>query len=163
MTYRSSNIAIGFAGLILLSVPAAATPIASCNANFTLCTIYENILLQLPFTAFAGDVIITDPGGPVVSDIFRIFNNFVNTGGGTGLGNMAFLYSADDTTLPAPSTYSANAQFITEAPSGITPYLGNGTTYLLGNPEPQTSGLLGLAIAMAFVARRRSRKLQGGH
>jgi hypothetical protein len=161
MTYRFANIAIGFAGLVLLSVQAPATPIASCNASFTVCGIPENILLQLPFTAIAGDAIVTEPGGAVVSDIFRILNNIVNTGGGTGLGNMVFLFSADDTTLPVPSTYSANAVFITEAPSGITPYLGNGTNYLLATPEPQTFGLLSLVAAMAFVARRRSRKFQG--
>jgi hypothetical protein len=82
--------------------PAAAGPIASCNASFTVYGIPENTLLQLPFVAIAGDAIVTDPGGAVVSDVFRIFNNIVNTGAGTGLGNMVFLYSSDDTTLPNP-------------------------------------------------------------
>ena len=160
MTYRFASITICFAGLVLLSVPAAADPIASCNASFTECGIPENILLQLPFTAIAGDAILTEPGGAVVSDVFRIFNNIINTGGGTGLGNMVFLYSLDDTTLPAPSTYSANAAFIMEDPSGITSYLGNGTNYLLAVPEPQTFGLLSLAAAaMAVLARRRPRML----
>jgi hypothetical protein len=112
----------------------------------------------LPFTAFAGDAIVTESGGTVVSDVFRIFNNIVNTGGGTGLGNMVFMYSSDDSILPNPSTYSANAVFLAEDPSGITPYLGNGTTYQLGVPEPRTFELLILAVAaMAVLARRRSR------
>jgi hypothetical protein len=108
----------------------------------------------LPFTAFAGDVILDDPA---VSDVFRIFNNLVNTGGGTGLGNMAFLYSSDDSTpLPNPLTYSANAVFITENPTGFTPYLGNGTNYQLGVPEPQSTQLLVLGLAaMALLARNR--------
>jgi hypothetical protein len=158
MIYRLVSLATCFAALVLLSVPAAADPITSCNATFTVCGIPENILLQLPFTAIAGDTIVTEPGGAVVSDVFRIFNNIINTGGGTGLGNMAFLYSSDDTALPNPSAYSANAVFIAENPSGITSYLGNGTNYLLGVPEPQTFELFSLAVAaMAVLARRRSR------
>jgi hypothetical protein len=156
MTCRYASVAIFLAGLVLPSVPAAATPIASCNASFTSCGIPENVLLQLPFTAIAGDAVLTEPNSTAVSDVFRIFNNLVNTGLGTGFGNMVFLYSSDDTTLPAPSTYSANAAFITEAPSGITSYFGNGTTYLLAVPEPQSFGLLSLGIsAVAVLARRR--------
>src|SRR6266446_5026417 len=125
MTYRFASIAICLAGLILLCVPGAAAPLANCNASFTICGIPENVLLQLPFAAFAGDVVLTESNGTTVSDIFRIFNNLINTGAGTGLGNMVFLYSADDTTpLPAPSTFSANAVFILESPSGITSFVG---------------------------------------
>ena len=168
MSFRFASMC--FAGQILLSmvgtaapisspVQDAATPLASCNASFTVCLIPENISLQVPFTAFAGDVVLTDPNSSAVSDVFRIFNNLVNTGKGTGLGNMVFLYSSDDTTLPSPSTYSANVVFITEDASGITSFLGNGTNYLLGVPEPQTFQLLSLAIAaLAVLARRRSRR-----
>jgi hypothetical protein len=156
--YRSCSIAICSVGLILLSVPAVAATIAPCNATFTTCVIPENISLQLPFVAIAGDAILTELSSSTVSDVFRIFNNVVNTGAGTGLGNMAFLYSADDSALPSPSTYSANAVFLSEDPSEVTSYLGNGTNYLLGAPEPQTFGSLGLAcVAMAIVARRRSK------
>lgn len=147
--------------LLLLSVPAAAASIANCNASFTVCGIPENVLLQLPFDAIAGDVVLTEPNPTRVSDVFRIFNNLIDTGSGTGLGNMVFLYSSDNTTLPGPSTYSANVVSITEDPSGITPYLGNGTTYLLGVPEPQTLGLLCLAGAVLVVGRRRLRKFYG--
>jgi len=145
-------------------MPALAAPIASCNTTFTICAIPENILLQLPsgFAAIAGDVIVDEPGGAVVSDVFRISNNLINTGGGTGLGNMLFLCSADDAALPPASTYSANAVFITEDPSGVTPFLGNGTTYLLGAPEPGTFGLLSVVIAIALLVRRQSRALKGG-
>jgi hypothetical protein len=165
MSFRATAVCI--AGLILLSEPVTATPIAAtsvanCNANFTVCGIPENSPLQLPFVAFAGDVVLTDPGSSAVSDVFRIFNNVVNTGKGTGLGNMVFLYSSDDTTLPNPSTYSANAVFITENPSGVTSFLGNGTNYLLAAPEPPTFELFALAAAVtAVLARRRSRPFQG--
>ena len=117
MTYRLASIATWFAGLVLLSMPAAAVTIASFDATFTVCSIPENLLLQLPFVAIAGDAVLTDSGSTTVSDVFRIFNNVVNTGGGTGLGNMVFLYSSDDTSLPNPSTYSANAVFLSVFPS----------------------------------------------
>src|SRR5215471_17747233 len=157
MSFRSTALCI--AGLILLSERAIADPItpANCNASLTACQIPENILLQLPFSAFAGDVVLTDPGSSTVSDIFRIFNNLINTGKGTGLGNMVFLYSTDDTSLPDPSTYSANVVFIPESPSGVTSFVGNGTDYLLAVPEPGTFELFALAAAMAVLIRRRSR------
>ena len=159
MTHHLARIAVGFAGLVLLSAPATAAIAANCNSAFTMCNIPENILLQLPFAGISGDVILTDPGSSIVSDIFRISNNLVNTGAGTGLGNLVFLYSSDDSTpLPSPSTYSANAVFIMESPAGITAFLGNGTIYELGVPEPRTFELLSLAIlAMAALARRDSK------
>ena len=164
MSFRSTVLCI--AGLILLSepgiaAPIAATSVANCNASFTVCDLPENIPLQLPFIAFAGDVVLTDPGSSAVSDVFRIFNNVVNTGEGTGLGNMVFLYSSDDTSLPNPSTYSANVIFLPENPSGVTPFFGNGTNYLLAVPEPGTFELFALAAAMAVLTRGRSRPFQG--
>jgi hypothetical protein len=144
----------------LLPVSGAADPPAQCNANFTSCLIVEDVLLQLPSLAFSGDVILLDPQTNAVSDVFRIFNNFLNTGGGTGLGNMVFLYSSDDSTpLPNPSTYSVNAVTIMEDPSGITHYVSNGTDYALGAPEPGTLGLLGLGIGMTAVLGLKRRVL----
>jgi hypothetical protein len=162
MSFRSRALCI--AVVILLSEPGIATPIAAIpatNCNVTLCDIPENILLQLPFMAFAGDVVLTDPGSSTISDVFRIFNNLVNTGEGTGLGDIVFLYSSDDTSLPSPSTYSANVIFIPENPSGVTSFNGNGTTYVLATPEPPTFELFALAAAMAVLICRRSRPFQG--
>jgi len=111
---------------------ATAADTASCNSTFTACQIQENVLLTLPFLATSGDVIIQSPSDTSVSDIFRVFNNVVDTGGGTGLGNLVILYSGNDNLpLPDPSTYSANAIIIKEAASGPTSYLGNGTNYSL--------------------------------
>ena len=123
---------------MLLSLAAFLTSSAwavdrvSCNSTLSVCSIPENNLVQLPFAAIAGDVILQEPASTSVSDVFRIFNNLVDTGGGTGLGNLAILYSTDDDIpLPAPSTYSANAVIVKEAASGSTSYSGNGTTYNL--------------------------------
>lgn len=158
MPFRLVTLALCFSGLMLLPVPAAAATIAQCDAAFTTCLIPENISLQLPFAAIAGDAILTEPGSSTVSDVFRIFNNIVNTGFGTGLGNLVFLYSADESALPNPSTYSANAVFLSENQAGAATYLGNGTNYLLGAPEPRTFESLGLAcVAMAILARRCSK------
>ena len=144
----------------LLPVSGTIDPPAQCNASFTSCLIVEDVLLQLPFLAISGDVILFDPQTNGVSDVFRIFNNLVNTGQGTGLGNMAFLYSSDDSTpLPNPATYSANAVTIMEDPSGITHYFGNGTDYVLGVPEPGTFGFLGLGIGMMAVLSLKRRVL----
>jgi len=105
--YKVARLALFVAMGVCSSASAFAATIAPCNASFTACSIVENTSLQLPFFAIAGDVIVRDPGTSVVSDVFRIFNNVLDTGGGTGLGNMVFLYSADDGALPNPATYSA--------------------------------------------------------
>jgi hypothetical protein len=128
--------------VMLLSLAALPTSLAwganvVCNADQTRCFIPENVVLQLPFFAIAGDVILREPNSTTVSDVYRILNNFVDTGGGTGIGNMAVLYSSDDSMpLPDPSTYSANAVFITESANQSTFFSGNGTTYVLNPLAP---------------------------
>jgi hypothetical protein len=135
--YRQFMLLLSLIGYVTSSA-LAADP-ASCNAGFTACQIRENVVLQLPFTAIAGDVIVQERTSSTVSDVFRIFNNLVDTGGGTGLGNLAVLYSSNDNTpLPAPSSYSANAVFTKEAASGATSYLGNGTNYSLDTAAAPT-------------------------
>jgi hypothetical protein len=150
---------LSVAGILLISAPCFSAPLVP-RCNTSVCQIPEDGLYQLPFTAIAGDVILREPGQTIVSDIFRIFNNLVNTGSGTGLGNMVFLYSSDDTTpLPAASTYSSNAVFLFETP-GYTSYFGNGTNYLLGTPEPGTwwSFILGIA-GMRIILRGRRKSV----
>jgi hypothetical protein len=139
----------------LWAIPASGASIAQCTPSGSACAIPENISLQLPFAAIAGDVVLVEADLVTVSDVFRIFNNLINTGKGTGLGNLAFLYSADDIALPDPSTYSANAVTIREDPSGFTHYIANGTNYLLNAPEPSPLGLCAFSIAIAALARRR--------
>jgi hypothetical protein len=76
---------------------------------------------------------------------------------------LVFLYSADDTTLPDPSTYSANVVFLAENPVGGTPFTGKGTTYLLGAPEPGTFQLAIVAAAvMLLLSRKRLRRTCAG-
>src|SRR5215472_1107766 len=116
---------------VCFSTSAFAVTPAPCNASFTACSIVENEPLQLPFFAIAGDVVVRDPSASAVSDLFRISNNVLDTGNGTGLGNMVFLYSVDESALPDPSTYSANAIFIEEAATTDTTVLLNGTVYTL--------------------------------
>src|SRR5438034_8140450 len=83
---------MAFSVVIIEPSPALAADRARCNSGFRAGQIRENVLLQLPFLAISGDVIIQEPGSSNVSDVFRILNNFADTGGGTGLGNLAILY-----------------------------------------------------------------------
>jgi hypothetical protein len=147
----------------IFSATAHAALLANCDINITHCSISENVLQMYPFSAFgiAGDTVVLEADHNTVSDVFRIFNDLVDTGSGTGLGTTMFLFSADDSTpLPAPATYSANVQFAQEGANGITVFTSNGTTYLLGAPEPTTFVMLGggLAITVGLAQRRRSRK-----
>jgi hypothetical protein len=121
--------------------------VANCNAAGTICFIGENVVLQLPFVAIAGDVIIPEPNSNGVSDVFRILNNVVDTGLGTGLGNQAVLFSKDDS-MPLPTTFSANAATMKESATGPTAFLGNGTTYTL---ETEASPVLTKAFTDAQI------------
>jgi hypothetical protein len=101
--------------------------VAVCDSICTVCPIRESVVLQLPSAcqAAAGDVIIQGANPTNATDLFRVFNNLVDTGGGTGLGNRVILYSSDDNTpLPDPSTYSLNSVTIQAAASGSTSYFG---------------------------------------
>ena len=141
----------------LLAIPGVSAEMASCAPDFSSCTIPENVLLELPFLGISGDVVVLEPDLTTVSDVFRIFNNVVDTGGGTGLGTLAFLFSSDDSTpLPDPSNYSANVATILEGPSGVTHFNGNGTDYALNAPEPATFGFMGVGLmVLGGLARKR--------
>ena len=157
---KASGFLLVLTALALAIQPASAATMATCSADFSTCYIPENVLLQLPFLGISGDVVLEDPLGSV-SDVFRIFNDFIDTGKGTGLGGTAFLYSADDSTpLPPPSTYSANVQFIPESTSSPqTHYFGNGTIYVLAAPEPSSWALFGIGSIALLLAHRRKAPL----
>jgi hypothetical protein len=156
--------------LSALAIPVHAgtllTPgTSSCAPDFSSCTLFEGQTVALPGFAIAGDVIVYEPWQPIVSDVFHIFNDVFDSGGGTGLGDMAILYAADLGNLPDPSTYSVNAVSVTENfGNGVglieTDYNGNGTIYQLftpdvGAPEPSTAALMGAGVALAIWRRRR--------
>jgi hypothetical protein len=149
--------------LLLVSVvfclPAAADPISSCVSATLSCSIFESTQpFFLPFLAISGDVVLLDPSG-ATSDVFRISNNLVDTGHGTGLGFETFFFSVDEGNLPNPSTLSANAVFLPENQTVIngfseTDYIGNGALYGLfsdadavATPEPSTFWLVGIGLA----------------
>ena len=139
---------LGIAGLVLLSLLTEAAPVSSCLSNGTSCDVYENQVLSLPFEAIAGDIVLLAPNQAVVDD-FRIFNNLVDTGGGTGLGTSAYLYTF------VPSPLSVNAVFIARADSGPTGYYetnytAHGTQFKFFTPAPEPASL-GL-IASVFLA-----------
>ena len=97
---RRTTSTLIFGGCYLLGAPVFGLSTSSCTAAFSACEVYEDgNLLQLPALTIAGDVVLLDAPS-TVSDVFRIFNNIVNTGGGTGVGDQAFLFSADEGNLP---------------------------------------------------------------
>src|SRR5437660_342800 len=162
MNARSSALLVISA--LLMASGLHAGPVSSCTPNFSACSVFEDRqVLHLPGLAIAGDLLITEPwNSAIVSDVFRIFNDVFNSGGGTGLGDAAFLYSADLKNLPLPASYSVNAVAIREGPSiggGLsrTDYNGNGTLYSIfssdATPEPSTLALLGSG-ALVLIWRR---------
>ncbi len=151
-----------FLGMVITipAQPVSAAMLSSCASDFSSCNIYENELVPLPGLGIAGDVILLDAGTAHISDVFRIFNNVINTGGGTGLGNEAFLFSDDENNIP--STVSVNVRTITESPGGPnglseTDYNGNGTIYRLFSevPEPSSCALVAIGLLGAAALRRR--------
>lgn len=142
-------------GLVILSTQVGAAPISSCAADFSSCNVYENSLLTLPGIGISGDVIVRDPSNVTV-DVFRIFNDVFDSGGGTGLGDQAFMYALDTNNLPNPSTYSFNDVFIQRSgvgPTGFyeTDYNGNGTLYRLFTPSPEPGSLMLLSLGALLV------------
>jgi len=125
-----TRVALALATLVLVLRPPMvwALPVSSCATDFSSCNIYEDgsiFQFPSPFTTTSGDVVLLDSDNSV-SDVFRIFNNVINTGGGTGLGNTAFLYSDDEGNLPNPNSYSTNAISLTEGLTE-TDFNDNGT------------------------------------
>jgi PEP-CTERM motif-containing protein len=169
MGQRFAVVAVLLLASIGFCLPAAATPISACISPVD-CSIFESTQpFLLPFLAISGDVVLLDQSGGT-SDVFRIFNDFVDTGRGTGLGLQTIFFSVDEMNLPNPATLSANAVFLPENQTFIngfseTDYLGNGTLYRLFSgenaadvPEPSTFGLIGLGLAtISGLFRKRVR------
>ena len=156
---------------VAIAPNAHAGPISACAPDFSSCQVFEGSLLTAPGGGLfiAGDVILIDRFSGHVSDVFRIFNDFFDTGGGTGLGTTALLYSEDLGNLPAPSTFSVNAVTINEAfgqGGGLieTDFNGNGTLYRIfstddGAPEPSTLALMGIGAAVMIWRKRTAARL----
>jgi hypothetical protein len=130
---KLGSFAILTACIVLSTRAVSGQTVAQCTPTFSDCAIPENTALLFPFLAISGDVSLVPnlkANLAAASDVFRINNNLIDTGLGTGLGFAAFLFSGHNT-LPAPSTYSANFVELREQPTGDTQYLGNGTDYHL--------------------------------
>ena len=169
-----ARLVLALAVLCLFSLPAMADtlPAEGCNADNTVCVAIEGQTMSYTpgFFGISGDALLVDNSGNV-DGVFRIFNDLIDTGGGTGLGLTAFLFGVT-TGLPDPSTFSANAIEIaigSDNGTGVpllkvpgfveTEFVGNGTLYeLFSVPEPGTWQLLGVALlllaGMGFAGRR---------
>jgi hypothetical protein len=130
------SVAFGILLSILLIFPAvSAAQVAQCTQTFSDCAIPENVQLQFPFLFISGDVVLAptlQSNLNAASDVFRLDNNFFDTGAGTGIGFAGELFSGQHA-LPPISSYSANAVEMRENPEGHgdSQYLGNGTNYHL--------------------------------
>jgi hypothetical protein len=145
--------ALSFALLIALALPSVSSgqtsgnsvPVAQCTPTFSDCAIPEETHLQFPFLAISGDAALAptlNSDLAAVSDVFRIDNNFFDSGLGTGIGFSCFLFSGHYGTLPGPVSYSANAVEMRENPEGLgdTQYFGNGTDYHLATGVVSSRG-----------------------
>ena len=153
------NSKISAAVAAILSAPAtgivfaAPADTAVCDFACTVCNIRRNIVLQLPSACLAigGDVLITGVNSTHVTDVFRAFNNYVDTGGGTGLSTQVMLYGGDDNTrLPGPFSYSLNLVEMAAPASGPTSYFGpgGGITYNLDTAAASTRLVLSGGVAV---------------
>jgi hypothetical protein len=129
-----------------------AADVAACDATCSVCSIPQNVVLQLPAACLlsGGDVIIQGANPSNATYLFRAFNNLVDTGGGTGLSRSVILYGSNDNTpLPDPSTYSLNSVTIQASASGPTFYFGpgSGTSYYLDTATVPTKLVLSAAHA----------------
>jgi hypothetical protein len=174
MKFPFARLVLASAVLCLFSLPAMADalPAEGCNADNTVCVAIEGQTMSYTpgFFGISGDAVLVDNSGNI-EGVFRIFNDLIDTGGGTGLGLTAFLFGAT-TGIPDPSTFSFNAialLFGADNGTGVpllnvpgfveTEFVGNGTLYeLFSVPEPGTWQLLGLALllltGMGLAGRR---------
>jgi hypothetical protein len=156
-------------GTVITDSGFTPASLSSPTCTPAACDILEGNSLNLPFIAFAGDIVLMDPNG-AVSDVVRFFNNVLDTGGGTGFSTLVFMFSKVDTGpdfsvgpdlgLPNPSTYSVNVVTLLEAPGGKpTVYNGNGTLYSFysDTPEPSSVFCVGAGLLLALTAWVRKR------
>lgn len=130
------SVAFGILFAVFLTFPALCTAQVQCTPSFSDCTVPEsNVELQFPFLFISGDAVLApslQSNPNAVSDVFRLENNFFDTGAGTGIGFSGFLLSGEQS-VPPISSFSANFVEIRETPEGLgaTQYFGNGTDYHL--------------------------------
>src|SRR5215469_15332295 len=109
MSCRNVSLFLNIAASLGLAASTAySQQPAQCTATFSDCAVPENTLLGFPFLAISGDVAVVPnlhSNVAATSDVFRIANNFVDTGRGTGIGFLGYLFSGQNV-LPSPSTYS---------------------------------------------------------
>jgi hypothetical protein len=157
-----ARLALVLAVLCLMSLPAKADtlPAEGCNAANTVCVAIEGQTMSYTpgFFGISGDALLTDSNGDV-EGVFRIFNDLVDTGGGTGLGLTAFLFGVNAIEIAIGSDNGTGVPLLKVPGFVETEFVGNGTLYeLFSVPEPGTWQLLGVALlllaGMGFAARR---------
>jgi hypothetical protein len=153
----------------MVALPAfpASIPQSSCDQITGECNVYEGSLFQDPsFTFFAGDVVLLDANG-ASSDVLRFYNNLIDTGGGTGLGDGFLEFATPGNHSPDALNLSVNAAFISKSPAvggvSVTDYVGS-TGFLFHIyssevPEASAVALIGSGLALlALSPMTRKRK-----